>query len=276
MAQSSNQLCSCAERQFTTSRLLFFIVLACLSQHTNATISECFLKAETYYEQIYCEIKKQKRGKALPVFVDFKKNNEITQALLLKRDAAALNITIKMPERNIPKNKRTPQAQNFKKIATQNRQPCSFMNNMISCNTLKFFQVGNKTNSGLKKGVLESHNIIGLTSFNGKKSQQRKIQQYLDKSYVLYIEKMLEIGLGGVTMSFTKFSYLFNDLLEKNVDFASRFETMYRFLKKDKQQLAVSEKIPPANHLTIENCYLLTNQIYICDNRVRNYVYIKQ
>jgi len=274
----------------------------CFSQYANAGISKCFVHAETYYEQIYCEIQEQGKGKTLPAFVDFRKNNEITQALLLKRDAAALRISIKMPKSNTSKKSLASRTNKIKqKVAPDNvhtfnskasskpdskisespspsskSRPCTFMGSMITCKSLKFYRIGNKTNSALKHGALNRHNTIGLTTFIGKKSQQSKIDSYLYKSYVLYIEKMLEIGLGGVTMSFTKFAYLFNDLLEKKVDFASRFETMYSFLKKDKQQLAVSEKITPVNHLTIDDCYKLTNRIYICDNRARNYVYVKR
>jgi len=260
---------------FRFGYLFYLILLVCFSHHASAAISKCFVQAKTYYEQIYCEIKDQGKGKALPAFLDFKKNNEITQALLLKRDAAALQISIKMPKRKA--SKKTLDSQTKQSIPPQhNRTPCSFMGNMITCNASKFYQIGNTTNSALKQGALSSQNKIGLAHFTGKKTQQSKIDSYLYESYVGYIEKMLEIGLGGVTMSFTKFSYLFHDLLEKKVDFASRFETMYSFLKKDKQKLSVSKKITLANHLTIDDCFKLTNDIYICDNRVRNYVYVKQ
>jgi len=288
-----NLLYRCAGFSFKKG-YLFYLLIVCFPQQTSAAISTCFVQAKTYYEQIYCEVKKQGKGKALPAFVDFKKNNEITQALLLKRDAAALNISIKMPkritskkdtasrttklkQRNPLKNQHTFNSQTSQLLSpSSNSKSCSFMGNMITCNALKYYQIGNKTNSALIHGALDRQNKIGLTPYIGKKAQQSEIDSYLYKSYVLYIEKMLEIGLGGVTMSFTKFAYLFNDLLEKKVNFASRFETMYNFLKKDKQQLAVSEKITPANHLTIDDCFKLTNRIYICDNRERNYVYVKQ
>jgi hypothetical protein len=287
--------------QFKISYFFCLILLMSFSQHASAAISKCFLQAETYYEQIYCKIKEKGKGKALPAFVDFKKNNEITQALLLKRDAAALNIFIKIPKRSTSKkditsrttknklniapniqqllNSKTSSTTNLLEsqslTTSSNSSACSFSGDMITCNALNFHLIGNKKNSALKRGVLNLQNKIGLMPFMSKKTQQSKIDRYLYKSYVIYIEKMIEIGLGGVTMSFTKFAYLFNDLLEKNVDFASRFETMYSFLKKDKQQLAVSEKITPANHLTIADCFKLTNRIYICDNRTRNYVYVK-
>jgi len=306
MTLSFSQRYRCAGIRFKIGYLFYSVLFVCFSQHASAAIPKCFVYAETYYEQIYCEIKGKGKGKALPAFVDFKKNDEITQALLLKRDAAALHISIKLPKRHAskkdlaspttkPKQKIAPSNQhtfNSKESSKTNLQTksqtnqslssssnstsCSFMGNLITCNALKFYQIGNKTNSSLKQGALERQNKIGLTPFIGKQAQQSKIDRYLYQSYVRYIEKMLEIGLGGVTMSFTKFAYLFNDLLEKKVDFASRFETMYSFLKKDKQQLAVSEKITPAKHLTIDDCFKLTKHIYICDNRARNYVYVKQ
>jgi len=302
MTLSFSQRDRCAGIRFKIGYLFYLILFVCCSQHASAAIPKCFVYAETYYEQIYCEIKARGKGKALPAFVDFKKNNEVTQALLLKRDAVALHISIKMPKRHTskkdpasptsklrqniaPGNQHKFNSKTNAKIKSETRQsrssssnstPCSFTGNLITCNALKFYQIGNKTNSSLKQGALERQNKIGLTPFIGKQAQQSKIDRYLYQSYVRYIEKMLEIGLGGVTMSFTKFAYLFNDLLEKKVDFASRFETMYSFLKKDKQQLAVSENITPAKHLTINDCFKLTNRIYICDNRARNYVYVKQ
>jgi len=302
MTLSPSELYRYAGFRLKIGYFFYLISFVCISQPASAAISKCFVQAKTYYEQIYCEIKEQGKGKALPTFVDFKKNNEITQALLLKRDAAALHISIKMPKRNTSKKGLASSTTKLKqKVSLENQQtlnskarsktnsqtsqhpspasnsnPCSLIGNIITCNALKFYQIGNKTNSALKPGALDRQNKIGLTPFIGKKTHQSKIDSYLYTSYALYIEKMLEIGLGGVTMSFTKFAYLFNDLLEKKVDFASRFETMYRFLKKDKQQLAVSEKITPANHLTIDDCFKLTNRIYICDNRARNYVYVKQ
>ena len=87
---------NCAGLRFKIGYFLYLILFVSFSQHASAAVSKCFVHAETYYEQIYCEIKEQGKGKALPAFVDFRKNNEVTQALLLKRDAAALHIYIKI------------------------------------------------------------------------------------------------------------------------------------------------------------------------------------
>ena len=41
----------------------------------------CFTYAENYYEQIYCEVQASGQGKDLPGFYDFRRNDEMMQAL---------------------------------------------------------------------------------------------------------------------------------------------------------------------------------------------------
>ena len=263
----------------------------CFTQGANAAVTKCLELAETYYEQLYCEVKNKGKGKALPSFIDFKKNNEVTQALLLKRDAMALTIKLKIPKRDIIKKAHTQPFSQVKKhqtTATKNtlsspsndstdiKTNCSFLGLKIKCNNSVFQLTSNKKNSALKQNALNKNNKMGIKPFHERSRQKPDINRYLYASYVQYIQKMLEIGLGGVTMTHTKFSYLFHDLLDKDVDFAKRFETMFSFLKKDKKKLAVSEKTTSATHLTLSDCYELTMDIYICDDLTRNYVYLKQ
>ena len=262
---------------------LFFILF---TQISNASISKCFGQAETYYEQVYCEIKNKGKGKSLPLFIDFKKNNEITQALLIKRDASSLNIVIKMPKRNKQdvqlkslkfKNTKNSDLSLNKRIQSDSNtpKPCSFNIKEINCIGANFYLVGNKENSELSQDALSADNKIALSTFSNEGEHPTRLNNYLYENYIRYIQKMLEIGLGGVTMSYTKFAYLFKDLLQKNVDFADRFEIMFQFLKKDKRQLAVNKQLSLPSTLTIDNCYVLTSEIYVCDNRFRNYVYLK-
>ena len=79
-------------------RMMFFVVLFHFLPNNGFAQASCFSQAETYYEQVYCEVKGSGRGRSLPAFFEFKNNNQITQALLLKREAAAIGVVIKIPK----------------------------------------------------------------------------------------------------------------------------------------------------------------------------------
>ena len=159
---------------------------------------------------------------------------------------------------------------------TKGHSECSLQEQRITCHKALFIQTGNRSNRSITKAALSQQNMMGLSPYVGKPNDQGAINTYLFTAYVRYLEKMLEIGLGGATMSYTKFYTLFHDLLEKEVDFASRFETMYDFLKKDKNEIGVSETIEPIQHLSIKNCIQLTQQMFTCDNRYRNAIYLRK
>jgi len=267
-------------------------VLYALISPAKAAQPSCFVQAETYYEQIYCEIKQKDPGHSLPAFYDFKKNDQMTQALLLKRKAKALHISFKMPER-VPERmqKGTPQRalaktqgkpQTNKAKRSEESAGCSLQAQRISCHQSHYIQTGNRSNRFINKAALSQENKMGLSlyenkgPYTGKSNNRDAINTYLFTAYVRYLEKMLEIGLGGVTMSYTKFHILFHDLLEKEVDFASRFETMYSFLKKDKSEIGVSENVEPIQQLSIKDCTQLTPQMFTCDNRYRNAIYLRK
>lgn len=77
-------------------RLIKMKILSCcvasilmISSAANAD-QFCFALAETYYEQVYCQLQAKAQTKNLPPFNQFKKNNEQVQASLLKRPAGNL------------------------------------------------------------------------------------------------------------------------------------------------------------------------------------------
>ena len=86
----------------------------------------------------------------------------------------------------------------------------------------------------------------------------------------------MEIGLGGSTFSYAKFVYLFDDVMARGVDFAQRFETMFGFLKKDKQRLAVNESQPDSLVLQSEHCDQVGRQLVACNNGRKNYLFRRQ
>jgi len=114
--------------------------------------------------------------------------------------------------------------------------------------------VGNLSNKRLSKGVLDGKNKMNIPGYQGKSDDRQALAGYLAKAYGQYILKMLEIGLGGSTFTYNKFVYLYYDVSEKGIDFSQRFETMFGYLKQDKKNLAVSEKLPETVYLKKERC----------------------
>lgn len=252
----------------------------------------CLLLAENYYEQLYCEIKSQGKGKRLPSFYDFQKNNEVTQAFLLKRPAAKLGIDVAQPKRTT-KLERTPNSkqpnhsysyantvQKAKPIEGISRDntldQCVFKSREILCAGVRYQLMGNLANKKLVQGVLEHSNRMNIPVYVGEPGDQAALGRYLSQAYGQYVEKMLEIGLGGSTFSYAKFVYLYQDVTDKNIDFSGRFETMFGYLKQDKQQLAVSEKLPDKVHVSKEYCGWSGDKTVVCDGGQKNYLYRRQ
>ena len=235
----------------------------------------CFAQARSYYEQVYCEVKAAGKGQRLPSFNDFKRNDEIVQALLLKRPAANAGITVAMPKFG---GKAPSPGKPLAAVAPAPRSPldqCRFAVARIVCGRAQFQLTGNKGNRSLRAGALDSANIMGLPAYNGALGDQGELNRYLLRAYRIYINKMLDIGLGGATMTFGKFAFLFGDLHDKGVDFGERFETMYGFLKKDKRGIGVSESVPANVQLSIADCAPLEKHMIACVGQGRNYIYLR-
>jgi hypothetical protein len=261
--------------------------LLCFSFAVEAVQASCFALAETYYEQLYCEVKEEAPSTVLPAFVDFKKNNEQMQALLLKRKAEALGISVKMPAtareanhrdtslENHPENP-FESAENLVQQDPQATAACQFSGQGINCSGTQFLLTGNKPNSKIPPTALHDKNRLTLNNYSGDLNDHQALILFLTNEYTHYLEKMLEIGLGGATMSFTKFYTLFLDIRSKGGDFASRFETMYQFLKKDKLTIGVSGKTEMIAGISMADCARLTDDMFTCDNQRRNSIYLKQ
>ena len=235
----------------------------------------CFAQAESYYEQIYCEVKGKGQGRQLPGFNDFKKNKPLTQALLLKRPARQAGIKLVMPVKTSaeqsPSRVTGPSTRLVK--ATGLAGSCQLKTKLVVCNDRTFRLIGNQNNSRLAVGVLESGNKLGIARFVGDLSNQQQVTGYLSESYRLYIDKMLGIGLGGSTMSYGKFAYIFEDLTRKQVDFAARFETMFEFLKKDKRSIRVSEAVG-GGASSLSDCQRLSDEMIVCTGNRVNHIYV--
>ena len=255
-----------------------WLVLLVLSFSAHAE-KFCLLLAENYYEQLYCEVKAMGKGASLPSFLDFRRNNEMTQALLLKRPAAHIGVEVVMPKKEnsskiIQPETRYAKAQEKSGTGSvRGLRQCSFHAQSIRCDGNSYHLVGNQANSKLIQGALGGANKMDIPVFTGLGSDKSAIGHYLTRAYRQYIRKMLEIGLGGSTFSYAKFVFLFHDVTAKGIDFSQRFETMFLFLKQDKQSIAVSETLPASVVLAGEQCDKLDDSLVVCDAGRKNYLY---
>ena len=251
----------------------------------------CFALAVTYYEQVYCQLQAKAQTKGLPPFNQFKKNNEVVQASLLKRPAERNGIKLPAPTRkrqepiapvslspvineqrvSAPEtDKREPLAGLIRTdvVGLEHSAECKLTGNQIRCANQLFQLVGNKANHRLASDALSPNNKMNLPGYQGG-----VLSQYLARAYAQYIEKMCDIGLCGVTMTYGKFAYLYQDLQSKGLDFSQRFEIMYGFLKKDKASMGVSESSSVPQGISLQNCAMLMVLRYVCDYQGRNYIF---
>lgn len=251
----------------------------------------CFALAETYYEQVYCQLQAKAQTKGLPSFNQFKKNDEVVQASLLKRPAERNGIKLPAPARKVqpaaatatPSKAMTKPQTSVPKIdvnepetgparsayvETKNSSGCELLASQIHCANQVFKLLGNKANHRLANNALSIDNKMDLPRYQGG-----VLSQYLGHAYTRYIAKMCDIGLCGVTMTYGKFAYLYQDLHSKGLDFPQRFEIMYGFLKKDKANMGVSESSRVPQGLSVQDCGALTDTRYVCDYQGRNYIF---
>ena len=233
----------------------------------------CFSLANSYYQQVYCELDARGKAHGLPTFFDFSQNNETTQALLLKRPARSAGIELAMPAAAA-----TPQATKAIKPVEQmsaGLRGCEYRGDTIDCPGYRYALVGNRANSRLADDALSASNQLRLAHYRGSLDDVAAVERYLLQAYEQYLDKMLTIGLGAATLSWGKFYYLFMDLNAKGVSFSDRFEVMYHYLKMDKSAMAVSEKVSlPANG-ELSDCIDLGQDIVACGGG-KNAVYLRQ
>lgn len=272
----------------------FSIYILCVLTASAKADQFCFALAATYYEQVYCQLQAKSQTKDLPPFNQFKKNNEVVQASLLKRPAERNGIKLPTPVRNVqspiaiivpPKIINKSLVSVPKTVANEldgkllrsvnaeskNSLSCELLANQILCANQVFKLIGNKANHRLAKNALSIDNKMDLPTYQGG-----VLIHYLAQAYTQYIGKMCDIGLCGVTMTYGKFAYLYQDLHTKGLDFSQRFEIMYGFLKKDKANMGVSESSSAPKGLSLQDCSPLGDARYICDYQGRNYIFEMQ
>jgi hypothetical protein len=272
-------------------RYLCLLLLPIIANTSSAQTGQfCFAAAETFYEQVYCQLQAKAQTKNLPSFFQFRKNTETVQYSLLKRVAERNAIKLPAPipavvKETVPEPVRpeksparvSPGVVKSNSLALS--QPsshnlpfadngCIYRDDAIRCEDQVFHLTGNKANHRLHKDALSSDNKMVLPSY-----QSGALNAYLTGAYHQYIAKMVEIGLGGVTMTYGKFAYLYQDLHTKGLDFPQRFEIMFGFLKKDKATMSVSESVSLSKDVDVSHCSSLGENFYVCDVQGRNYIF---
>ena len=254
---------------------LFATLVIALSAASAAFADKrCFSLATSYYQQVYCELDARGKAGGLPSFFDFSKNNEQTQALLLKRPARTAGIDLAMPVL-ATKPQPAPAKQALQQLSAGLRG-CELRGRSIDCPEASYALVGNIANSRLADDALSANNQLRLDHYVHSVDDVDLLGRYLAAAYEQYLDKMLDIGLGGATLSWGKFCYLFMDLNAKGVNFSDRFGLMYHYLKMDKAAMAVSEKISLPAVGELSDCIDFGRDIVACSRAGKNAVYLRQ
>lgn len=233
----------------------------------------CFSWAQSYYEQVYCEVKVAGKGGQLPRNDEFRNNPPLTQALLLKPLARNAGIDLVMPQTLVkaPATRSVQRSVNLESLVPT--PMCERVDEELNCAGVNYRIMGNRANAALAKDVLSDTNQMNLPRYQGALTDQSALSAYLFASYRHYLEKMIAIGLAGATLSYGKFEYLFHDFQVKGIGFSDRFETMYRYLKQDKQRIAVNTKASVPEALRSEDCVSLDAQLAVCVVGGRNFLF---
>lgn len=263
-------------------------LLLMLQASTAYSATNCLELARTKMEEAYCKVKASGHGKTLPSLQDFRNNPEQMQRLLLKNPAKKAKITL--PEISHPSKKTTrdvqhqqptkdsipmPKTRQNTVIAdgTQGISRCILQKNQIQCGPDYYLLRTNLPNHELEPSVLERGNQLHFPDSLSPPYSEESSMQYLSDCYPLYIKKMLSIGLGDSTMSFTQFVTMHEEIQKTDADFAKRFSEMFELLKMEKSNNAVRRRYNDTYPSNIEQCMFLSGDIIACDNVRKNWVY---
>lgn len=265
------------------SRWLALLVLGGLVGGTHAATDPCMEGAETELEKLYCKVVSEGGGAGLPSPTDFKRNSPQVQALLLRRPAGRLGLQVPEPTDTSvapqpPKFEPEPDEVETKGDTSSTRwlTDCRLEGKRIICPQRRYGLVANQPNSKLSNGALAPDNRLGLASFEGNRNDEEAVRRYLSNAYDQYIPKMVDIGLGANTMSFTAFHNAFHSIEDGGVDFARRMERTFTLLKQDKKTLAVKARYHDELPQDVSLCSAINADIIVCDDVGTNWVYVSQ
>ena len=280
---------------FTGVSLLLATLL--LSPSVSAACREM---AKTELEQTYCAIKAKGKGSSLPMFSDFRKNPEKIQRLLLKKHAKQAGIPLPettpspmdtattAPRQNrstqptpVPltsKTERAPTPPQKPKTDTRATElnSCQLNQLTITCSFGRYRLQTNRPNRELTGDALSPANRLLLADRQSPHYRNASNLVYLSETYPLYIEKMLSIGLGDSTMSFTRYAATYEEIQVQNQNFSTRFNAMFELLKKEKANNSIQRRYDNSYPQNLSQCMSANAKLLICDNLNRNWVYLRE
>ena len=273
---------------------------AILMSNANALYEDCALQAKSALEICYCEVKAKGKGSTLPNLHEFQKNPASTQRLLLKKPARQAGVTLPPDEnRNSPTPQKThsansrptpspPAKEDGSENSAINSRPaptprainmanalgnCRFQGDSIMCASARYQRQNNLQKAELASLALSSRNTLELPHRGAASFQNSSDIAYLSAIYPLYIEKMLSIGLGDSTMSFTRFVALYEEIMKQGKSFTLRFANMFELLKTERKTNSVKRRYSAALPTSLQQCMPANQHIIVCDNINKNWVY---
>ncbi len=270
----------------------FLFIMLCPSLATAAEGNDS-CRPQTPLEKAYCALV-AKGAAGLPPLYEFRKNGEPTQHLLLKRPAAKLGVALPNPVKkakaaaepdtsaranppagpaldSVPRPS-TPPPKRSRIAATHASTDCQLTQETIVCGTQRYQLQWNKPKNALGPGALSATNQLVFPSQPKGTGVQR---DYLTTCYGIYVHKMLLLGLGNTTMSFSKFAAIYEQAQSQKFDFAARFERMYHFLKEERKTLQPPKGFGhrPPSHL--DNCEPINEQLWSCETAEQHWVFAR-
>lgn len=266
---------------------LCFALLFCLN-NVQAEDSDPSCHGQTALEINYCSLI-SRGATGLPPLYEFRKNSSATQYLLLKRPAAKLGITLSAPPRAKTPSSPTPAAApdiqtsrapqptgtkmaKPKRLSLVTPSGCQIANEVISCGAEHFQLQWNKQKTDLAEGALGAGNQL---QFPSPPANTSDAEAYLLQCYLIYIQKMLAIGLGNTTLSFAKFDGIYNEAKIQQFDFAARFKSMYHYLKEERKTMQPPKGFGQAKPQQIDDCMKLSDTLWTCHTSDHHWVYAK-
>ena len=252
-------------------------------------VEECLYYSDSVYEKAYCRIKERGKGQSLPSIQDFNNSNAMTQWLLVKKEARQIGIELEKPLQ--PQKEKRAQTKTFQQkqkarqeqslsASTSASQPkthpksqpltklCRLNGTEILCKSGRYSLVTNNSKKPQKANY-------PFPDWQQEKAKGLTHHQYISHAYTVYIRHMLNLGLGGSTVSLTKFNALFLESQKSGYSFSERFQKSFKLLEQEKRYNAVKSRYADNLPVSIEACMRLSSKIIVCDDVTNNWVYRK-
>ncbi|WP_075186776.1 hypothetical protein [Teredinibacter haidensis] len=259
----------------------FFLALIAISAiGASSNTLSCQEQAKTALEEVLCKLKTRGKGAQLPPLNEFRKNSENIQRLLLKTPArkAGLSLPPAAPKKSAtapikPVNK---PSQRIKQEQSTSLDNCKLQKQWIICRTNHYQLQTNRQNQELNTTVFSQSNSLNLASRDHPRFSGQSDLHYLSLTYPLYLDKMLSIGLGDSTMSFTRYAATYREIIQQGESFELRFGMMFEHLKNEKANNSIKRRYDSTLPSTIQQCMRANADLIVCDNVKRNWLYRRE